>query len=60
MYGDIYNFPVKQYEATLQQAAEQEAQEQQGKMEYVAAESDEEDAEQVRCAVPLVCEDLLR
>ena len=47
MYGDIYNFPVKQYEAALQQAAEQEADDRQGKMEYVEAESDEDDASQV-------------
>ena len=44
MYGDIYNFPAKQYEKALQQAVEQEAEQEGGKMEYVEAGSDEEDA----------------
>lgn len=50
VFGDIYNFPVKQYEAALQQAAEQEADNRQGKMEYVEAESEDDDADQVHAA----------
>ena len=44
MYGDIYNFPAKQYEKALQQAVEQEAEQEGGKMEYVEAGSDDEEA----------------